>query len=179
MKLKAVTVSGNAGSGAHSREPENERINRIARHFAKPENQVYVPLGKLFSIVPELAVDLLKNGKSIPVTEIDIEGKTFPVREGFTISLANIKVWGCVACGSAEGTAVFPSPRKGGTNPRRFAELTDWYYVHGTRELVCISQTCFSKYIAVEHKARILSGADYLKFLAARQAPAQPSKKTA
>lgn len=160
MKFTAVAPGNDFGKDKNrgSREGRDARIARIARFFGRPENQVFIPMGKLFWNASEAVEQVFdKSIQGCPVDELEVGGLPVPVAENHFISINNISEWGCLVCGSCEGSGVHPSPNR---NDDRFMG-SDWFYNVHTQRLVTFSATCHAQYIAVEHKARFVDGATW------------------
>lgn len=161
-----VTSGAVQSSATVSNESEDKRLARLAAYFRIP--------GKLYSVGYLLAS--VVNGKSIAahieadnayskvLKTVTINGTRYPLRDGYTLSLATCRTptksdgtpsdtphWGCLACGSAHGSGIYPS--KG--NPKAKGLVTNqFFYSVESRDMFCISDTCWKTYIREDASRR-------------------------
>jgi hypothetical protein len=146
-----VDVTSSTGAKAGKRETEEERVIRMKALLNSAEYKMLIPVGKLLArrhnsrTLAEHIVD----GATIPLKTITIQGKSYPLAEGFAINLQAAKdapqatPWLCPACTSAHGSGIRPSP---GVSAKGLAS-NDWYYNPATKLLFVISDTCFDTYV--------------------------------
>jgi hypothetical protein len=162
-----VTSGSVQSSGASvSNESEDKRLARLAAYFRLP--------GKLYSVGNLLAT--VVNGKTLAahieadntyskvLRTVTINGTRYPLRDGFAIGLATCRTptkadgtpsdtphWGCLACGSAHGSAIYPS--KGRAKAKGLV-TNQFYYSESSRDMFCISDTCWKTYIKEDASRR-------------------------
>lgn len=164
LPVKAVSASGNMA--AYANEPQDARDKRIVAFFADATNAVLWLVGFVLAIrsnalqgasIAQYLVSVRDNpsvpkdgevSNYIALKAIPINGQLLPLRPEYKLSLRDMKVWGCLGCGSAHGSAQGSSKSKGAVQPNASAlETNRFVYNPRTQELYTISATCWQKYI--------------------------------
>jgi hypothetical protein len=149
--MASFTISTQDAKAVRGINPSNEggedRTTRMQDYFLKSENQTIYSVGKLLAYPADehgtTGAELIAQGGSVEIESLEVNGMTLPLSSGFALSLDNLKVWGCLACGSAQGSHRYPSQK---VNVNLLA-ANDFYYNPSTQELFTISPTCWGKYI--------------------------------
>jgi len=131
-------------------ESEDKRIARLTAFYAAKENSKFYAVGQLLATAHKgktLAAHLA-DGAEFAMGTVSINGVSYPLREGFVLSLDTVAkgetAWGCVACRSAHGSGVAPSKA---VNVKTLAS-NQFYYNPATKDLFTVSATCWNKYVA-------------------------------
>lgn len=152
MKLTNVTPKTQAFASFGQNENRDARTARMRAFWALPVNATIYPAGRVLAVKVDATrtiADVLCSGESIEMDSIVIDGKSLPLSEGFSMSLANLpQTWGCPACRSAHGSAIYPSRGDDNHKPQpRLLEANKFYYNPETRALFTISETCWGDYV--------------------------------
>lgn len=145
MKITNLTVSTVPTSKAFGGESKAARVARMKSYWSDKSNAVLLSVGRLLAQSfngKTLAAHVLA-GETLELPAVSVNGQSYPLADGFQISMANIKTWGCPACHSAHGSGV-------GTSRDRNEGLlasNAFYYNPASKTLVTISDTCFSNYV--------------------------------
>jgi hypothetical protein len=150
MKLTSLVVAATrtGAFGVGQNEKLSARIPRMTAYWQDAANAVLYPVGNLLSVSignGRTLADVIASGEEVELGDsIEVEGVKLPLQDGAKLSLANLaQSWGCVACRSAHGSAVYPSREVSvkGLKENKF------FYNPATRALFVISDTCWKDYV--------------------------------
>lgn len=145
--------------GGNNSERSDARVARVNAFFALFTNALFLYVGKFLSnmVNGKSLAQWLSEGREITLKAINIpdgNGKvrTFPLPEGFVISLKTLNIWGCFACHSAHGSGIAPSKEV----DYALLAKNEFWYNPASRQLFVISDTCWKQY--VENRTKLASG---------------------
>jgi hypothetical protein len=172
VEIEASAIGGNGGAFGQLSKAEKE--TRIRQRFA--ESKVILSLGSLLSVKAKDGNTLaahIASGANIPVPKVRLaDGSVIAPKNVQSLSLENVKTWGCPSCQSAHGTGVGASH---GAVSEKGLRANRWYYAVDSQTLFVISDTCFDSYVGGSGlKAQIKTPAQM-----AEQTPKNGAKKSA
>lgn len=164
MKLTLTAPASAPRQTGSTNETLEARQIRMKAFWADPQNAKLYTVGKLLSVVHDgkTLAQHLANGADFEMDSITIAGRTFPLQDGFKLSLESIGVWGCPACRSAHGSGIKPSPAVSA----KLLATCKFFYNPATRALFTISTTCWEDYV------KGMNAATPARFVAVPSAPA-------
>lgn len=147
-----VTTSATSSPNP-SNENKRQREARMDVTLASAEYKVIYEVGRLLSYPANAdgltGAQILASGGSVDVDSLTVNGVVLPMLPGTKLSLGNISVWGCLACGSASGSGRYPSQS---VNPDLLKGV-EFYYAPATKRLFSFSPTCYDTYVGGTHHA--------------------------
>lgn len=149
MKVTSIQAvgAGKGNNGAFGGEKKAQRIARMRAYWKQPVNASLIPVGRILSAkasATQSCADVIADKGTIELEAIlSTDGKTLPLASGFSMSLANIRTWGCPACHSAHGSGVAPSRDLDAEN----LATNDFFYRPADKTVITISDTCYRQYV--------------------------------
>jgi hypothetical protein len=158
MKLQLVKVSNPLKASFGQNEDRKARETRMKGFWADKANACLYPLGALLSVLVkpgQRIADLIADGKgSVTIDSVVLStGQELPVNPPQVLSISTcVHGWGCPACHSAHGSAIYPSRGTEDASGNRVPDAdglasNKWYYNPTSKQVFVISDTCWNAYV--------------------------------